>query len=296
MSAALSTTLHKSQEHIQEQLEALIQQLPKPAGLLHQALEHALLLGGKRIRPYLIYELGRAVGCSIQTLHPIAIAVECIHTYSLVHDDLPAMDDDSLRRGQPTLHVLFDEATAVLAGDALQTLAFDVLSQPSQNLSAQQQIAMVNVLAKASGYLGMCGGQALDLEATDQAIDLNHLQKIHRLKTGALIKASVQMVCIAGEVPTQHQKTIESFADHLGLAFQIQDDILDVISETKELGKPQGSDMAANKSTYPKLMGLNQAKVEVETLIINALKLLEALPWNTMQLETFCSQTRHRTR
>jgi len=252
---------------------------------LHQAMNYGLLLGGKRVRPFLVYAVGEMLGADKADLDHAAGSVEAIHAYSLIHDDLPAMDNDELRRGQPTCHIKFDHATAILAGDALQTLAFELLSESPLNATAQ--VAMIKTLANASGYQGMCGGQALDIAATDKQVTLTQLEKIHRHKTGALIQAAVELGAIAGNATPQQRQQLAIFSKNIGLAFQVHDDILDIISDTETLGKPQGSDQAANKSTYPALLGLEQAQHKASTLIDQAITALETLTVDSQQLQDF---------
>jgi len=230
------------------------------------AMRHAALLGGKRMRPLLVYATGALLGADEDALDAPAVAVELIHAYSLVHDDLPAMDDDALRRGQPTVHVAFDEATAILAGDALQTLAFRTLSQAS--LSADTRIALVAELAEASGIAGMCGGQALDIEATGRgdAIALADLQHLHALKTGALLRAAVRFGAIAAQAPADARAALDRYADALGLAFQIRDDLLDVEADSATLGKTAGKDAAQNKATFPALLGIDGSRARLAEL------------------------------
>jgi farnesyl diphosphate synthase len=236
-----------------------------PADLrLREAMRHALLLGGKRVRPLLVLATGRLVGAPEDALDAPATAIECIHAYSLVHDDLPAMDDDALRRGQPTVHVAFDEATGILAGDALQTLAFACLA--SAPLPAEARIAMVAELAQASGAGGMCGGQALDVEATGRGgeIALADLRRLHALKTGALLRCAVRLGAIAGAgagaADADTRAALDRYADALGLAFQIRDDLLDIESDSATLGKTAGKDLAQNKATFPALLGVDGAR------------------------------------
>jgi len=252
---------------------------------LHNAMGYGLLLGGKRVRPFLVYAVGEMLGAKAEMLDHAAGSVEAIHAYSLIHDDLPAMDDDALRRGQATCHIEFNEATAILAGDALQTMAFELLADSPG--TPHQQIKMIKVLAKASGYQGMCGGQALDIAATDQAISLEQLEKIHRHKTGALIEAAVQLGAIAANANEQQHRALLTFAKNIGLAFQVHDDILDIISDTETLGKPQGSDEAANKSTYPALLGLTQAQQKATMLVNQAIVALDSLPVDSQRLKDF---------
>jgi farnesyl diphosphate synthase len=255
------------------------------------AMKYGLLIGGKRMRPYLVYITGETLGVAHNTLDAIAGALECIHAYSLLHDDLPAMDDDNLRRGKPTCHIEFDEATAILAGDSLQTLAFDILAnQPMDNISADTRVKLFQQLARASGYQGMCGGQALDLSATNKNISLQQLEALHQLKTGALLKACVLMVAQCGaKITPQDIENFTLYAQNIGLAYQIRDDIIDITSSEQELGKPTGSDLAANKSTYPALLGLQGAQQKADQLYQQALQALANLPYNTQKLADFAT-------
>jgi len=253
---------------------------------LHQAMRYGLLIGGKRMRPYLAYVTGETLGASLTDIDGIAGALECIHAYSLLHDDLPAMDDDDLRRGQPTCHKAFDEATAILAGDSLQTLAFDILANHKFSPAIKpKQIKLIQQLIFASGYQGMCGGQALDLAATNQQIGLEKLEKLHSLKTGALLEASVLMSAeCSAQVTEKDKQALKKYAQLIGLAYQVQDDIIDITSTKEQLGKPIGSDLAANKSTYPALLGLEGAQQKAENLFQQALQALTSLPYNTQSL------------
>ncbi|MDF0534512.1 (2E,6E)-farnesyl diphosphate synthase [Shewanella yunxiaonensis] len=283
----LTDAINRCQQRINQHLTAIFDALPVSEPRLQEAMRYGVLLGGKRVRPFLVYSVGEMLGVAAERLDNCAAAIECIHAYSLIHDDLPAMDNDELRRGQPTVHVAFDEATAILAGDALQTLAFELISQETGDFSAQQQLLMIKALANASGYLGMCGGQALDLAATDKEIPLSELTRLHRLKTGALIRCAVQLAVIAANVDAQQRQQLLAYADAIGLAFQVQDDILDITSSTEELGKPQGSDTRSNKSTYPKLLGLAGAKATAEALLKEALSALGNLPYNSRLIAEF---------
>ncbi|MBI2994930.1 MAG: (2E,6E)-farnesyl diphosphate synthase [Gammaproteobacteria bacterium] len=249
-----------------------------PEGL-HEAMRYAVLGGGKRIRPLLVYASGEAFGVAPDALDGPACAVEMIHAYSLVHDDLPAMDNDDLRRGRPTCHRAFGEATAILAGDALQALAFHVLAaDPNIRVSAGQRVRMIEILAFASGSLGMAGGQAIDLLAVGKALNLEQLESMHRHKTGALIRASVELgaLCCDGVDPRAFSR-VSQFGQCIGLAFQIHDDVLDIESDTATLGKPQGSDLAQNKPTYPRLLGLAGAKEAARKLHDEAISALQPL-------------------
>ncbi|ALS95305.1 polyprenyl synthetase family protein [Xanthomonas oryzae] len=245
-------------------LEAGLPSATRAPQRLHAAMRHAVLGGGKRMRPLLVYASGALFGAAEDQLDTPAVAVELIHAYSLVHDDLPAMDDDALRRGQPTVHIAFDEATAILAGDALQTRAFELLAAASA--SAELRVGWMQSLATAAGAAGMCGGQALDIDATGQLQPLQDLQRMHALKTGALIRASVHMGALTGGAATADQQRLDEFADALGLAFQVRDDILDVESSSAQLGKTAGKDAAHSKSTYPALLGMDGAKAKLAEL------------------------------
>lgn len=260
--------------------EALDQRLPA-ADLhpndLHQAMRYAVLGGGKRIRPILVYSAGAAAGAMLDALDGPACAVEFIHAYSLIHDDLPAMDNDDLRHGQPTCHKAFGEALAILAGDALQALAFQVLCQdPTMRQSPEIRLQMVETLAQAAGSRGMVGGQAIDLAAVGRQLTLAELENMHIHKTGALIRASVLLGTLSQ--PTVMPATLERldhYAKCIGLAFQIRDDILDVIGDPIALGKATGADRALDKPTYPALLGLDGSREHTRSLIQDALTSLE---------------------
>ncbi len=260
------------QQQVEEAINTLLPAAASPPAQLHQAIRYALLNGGKRIRPMLTYASGELFGIEPQTLHPAAVAIEMIHAYSLVHDDLPAMDDDDLRRGQPTCHKAFTEATAILAGDALQALAFDTLAHA--DTPSETRLEWIRLLSRASGADGMVGGQMIDLEAEQQTLDDQALCAMHRKKTGALIRAAIRM----GATPAQpDHNTIEQlnrYADAIGLAFQVQDDILDVEGESSVIGKPQGSDQQRGKSTFVTLYGLEGAKQQLQQLYQQALDVL----------------------
>ncbi|GAA5076726.1 (2E,6E)-farnesyl diphosphate synthase [Lysobacter panacisoli] len=253
-----------------ERADAALQRaLPDPQTSpqrLHAAMRHAVLLGGKRMRPLLVYAAGSVFGASLDTLDAPAVAVELIHAYSLVHDDLPAMDDDALRRGQPTVHVAFDEATAILAGDALQSLAFDVLAHAP--VDAAICVGLIRTLAIASGSAGMCGGQALDLAATGNgtSLSVDELETLHSLKTGALIRAAVRMGALCGGATQNERIRLDRYATALGLAFQVRDDILDIEGDSATLGKTAGKDVAQDKATFPALIGLDASRARLEEL------------------------------
>lgn len=281
-------------EQANDALRRFIDPLPFQNTPLVEAMQYGALLGGKRLRPFLVYATGRMFGVSQQTLDAPAAAVECIHAYSLMHDDLPAMDDDDLRRGLPTCHIKFGEANAILAGDALQTLAFSILTEaPMTDVAAEDRLAMIATLANASGVAGMCGGQALDLAAENEQVSLEGLEQIHRHKTGALICAAVKMGALsAGQRGRDALPLLERYAQCVGLAFQVQDDILDVVGDTATLGKRQGADQQLGKSTYPALLGLEQARTKARDLIDDArqaLSLLSAQSLDTTALEALAN-------
>ena len=263
---ATAARLEAWRRRIDGVLEASLAADPSAEARLGQAMRHAVLLGGKRMRPLLAYAAGAAFGADEATLDAPAAAIELVHAYSLVHDDLPAMDDDALRRGQPTVHVAFDEATAILAGDALQSLAFAVLADAHG--SDATRVAMLRELAVAAGAAGMCGGQALDLAATGQgaAAGLEALERLHALKTGALIRAAVRMGAIAAGAGEDDRRRLDAFADALGLAFQIRDDLLDVEGDSAVLGKTAGKDAAQDKATFPALAGREGSRQRLAAL------------------------------
>jgi farnesyl diphosphate synthase len=242
---------------------------------LHGAMRHAVLGGGKRLRARLVLAAGALGEADPRALDAAAVAVELVHAFSLVHDDLPAMDDDTLRRGRPTVHVAFDEATAILAGDALQALAFEVLA--GAPAPAATRVDLVAVLARATGAPGMCGGQQLDMDATGRTLELDALQALHARKTGALIVASVRLGATLAGLDAARLARLDGFAEDLGLAFQIRDDILDVEADTAALGKTAGKDVAQGKSTYPALLGLDGAKARLEALADRMRAALEPL-------------------
>jgi len=282
--------------HWRERVEATLESnLPDPGTSprgLHAAMRHAVLGGGKRMRPLLVYAAGHACGADDTALDAPAAAVEMIHAYSLVHDDLPAMDDDRLRRGQPTVHVAFDEATAILAGDALQAQAFTLLAH--MDAPAATVVALVRALADAAGAAGMCGGQALDLDATGQGAagasragdgtQLAALERLHALKTGALIEAAVRMGGLAAQAGPATLQALARFATALGLAFQIRDDILDIEGDAAQLGKTAGKDEAQDKLTFPALIGIDASRVRLEALAATMQDALAKLPGDTAAL------------
>ncbi|MFN7136282.1 MAG: farnesyl diphosphate synthase [Thermomonas sp.] len=270
---------------------ALDAALPDPAQdprRLHAAMRHGVLNGGKRMRPLLVYATGSALGAADAALDAAAVAVELVHCYSLVHDDLPAMDDDALRRGQPTVHVAFDEATAILAGDALQALAFEQLA--TAPLAADVRIAMLAELARAAGVAGMCGGQALDIDATGRAIDLPALERLHALKTGALLRCAVRLGALAGQAAPAQAAALDSYAEALGLAFQIRDDLLDIEGDAATLGKTAGKDQAQDKATFPALLGSAASHARLQALSAQMQAALGALAIETGALARLARQ------
>ena len=260
---------------------------------LHAAMRHAVLNGGKRMRPLLVYATGTALGASEASLDAAAAAVELIHCYSLVHDDLPAMDDDALRRGQPTVHVAFDEATAILAGDALQTLAFEVLVNAPQD--AAQRVAMLAELARASGVAGMCGGQALDIDATGAQINVRELERLHALKTGALLRCAVRLGALAANADAAQHAALDRYADALGLAFQIRDDLLDIEGDAATLGKTAGKDQAQDKATFPALLGVAASRARLQELAASMQAALDSVDADTRALAALAHKVIHRS-
>jgi geranylgeranyl pyrophosphate synthase len=278
MSDALKDFMAYCQNRIEK---ALDYRLPSDQVLphkLHAAMRYCVLGGGKRMRPLLTYCTGKALGLGAEVLDGPACAVEFIHVYSLIHDDLPAMDDDSLRRGKPTCHKAFDEATAILAGDALQALAFDILAHDQTILtSSENRLKMIITLAKASGSQGMVGGQAIDLESVGKELTLPELENMHIHKTGALIRASLTLATLAKpDIDPILVSRLDLYAKCIGLAFQVKDDILDIESDTATLGKTQGKDIGNKKPTYPALLGLAGAKQKALELHEKALESLNA--------------------
>jgi len=249
-------------QRVEARLEAALPAAGDSPERLHQAMRHAVLGGGKRLRPMLAYAAGAVTGADDALLDAPAAAVELVHAFSLVHDDLPAMDDDALRRGRPTVHVAFDEATAILAGDALQALAFGLLADEAAAPPALR-VGWLSALASATGAAGMCGGQSLDMEGTGATLSLPQLERLHALKTGALIRAAVRMGALAGGAGDGTLARLDDYASSLGLAFQIRDDLLDVEASSEQLGKTAGKDVAQAKSTYPALLGIDGARAHL---------------------------------
>ena len=277
---ALEEALPRLRERAERALEAALPSGGSHPARLHEAMRYSVLGGGKRMRPVLVYATGRALGYCGSALDAPACAVEMIHAYSLVHDDLPAMDDDDLRRGQPTCHRAYDEPTAILVGDALQSLAFETLARPSEANAASPaaRAQMVAALARAVGSRGMVGGQAIDLSAVGRKLDAAELEDMHIHKTGALIRASVQLGALAcGPVDERLLSALDRYAKCVGLAFQIHDDVLDVEGDATALGKEQGADAARDKPTYPSILGLRQSRELAEGLAADAIDSLADL-------------------
>lgn len=271
--------LAQYQSRIEQVLDRCLALPDSSAPRLREGMRYSVLGGGKRLRPILVYATGEALGASLDQLDIPAAAVELVHVYSLVHDDLPAMDDDDLRRGRPTCHRAFDEATAILVGDALQALAFDVLAHDERtNVSAQARLEMIRILAHASGTSGMAGGQAIDLASVGKTLTAEGVENMHRRKTGALIQCSVLLgACAAGLEAGPKLDALRRFGADIGLAFQIQDDILDIEGETAVIGKSAGADVARNKPTYPSTVGLPAARARARELSDGAIGALAPL-------------------
>ena len=267
------------QNRVNAALDKYLPSEDPPEHNLAEAIRYSVIGGGKRIRPAMVYAAGEAMGVSTDLLDIPACAVEMIHAYSLIHDDLPAMDDDDLRRGRPTCHKAFDEATAMLAGDALQALAYEILAKDDhKELTPEHRIAMLSLLTEASGAHGMAGGQAVDLASVGKQLTLQQLEHMHQLKTGALIRASILLggMC-KQDINEDELSMLSDYAHCIGLSFQIQDDILDVIGDTETLGKPQGSDQEQEKPTFPAILGLEESRQRAIQQHELALKILEPL-------------------
>ena len=256
--------LSNHSERVEKALDALLDSAQTTPNRLHEAMRYAAQGGGKRIRPLLVYAAGSLGDAKAQALDAAAVAIECIHAYSLVHDDLPCMDDDDLRRGRPTVHKAFDEATALLVGDALQTRAFEILANAQCEVDVR--LLMIGSLAVASGSRGMAGGQAIDLESVGKKLDLAGLKQMHAMKTGALLSCAVELGGIAAHLNPTQMAQLQKYSTALGLAFQIVDDVLDATADSQTLGKTAGKDAAANKPTYVTLMGLDYAQQQAKEL------------------------------
>jgi geranylgeranyl pyrophosphate synthase len=265
------------QQRAESKLDQVLPPATTPPLQLHTAMRYSALGGGKRIRPLLVYATGQALGVSAEQLDGPAAAIELMHAFSLVHDDLPAMDNDDLRRGQPTTHIKFDEATAILAADALQPLAFQVLATDTKmRCPPDTRLQLISLLAEACGSIGMTGGQSIDLSAEGRQLNKAELEHMYRLKTGRLLHASVLSAAYCAQADNNLIQALERFADSLGLAFQIRDDVLDIEGETQTIGKQQGADQQHAKATWPALFGLDAAKEETSALLQDALAQIES--------------------
>jgi len=286
---SLSSIQEDVQTRIDRKLALFIDQQTQTADELIAAMKYSVFSGGKRMRPMLLSIVGSMLDANPDDLDVASMSIECIHAYSLIHDDLPAMDDDALRRGKPTNHIQFGEATAILAGDALQTLAFEIVLNHSLSPdNSAKRIDMLKVIAKASGVNGMCAGQSIDLLATGKEISLAQLTELHQLKTGALLSACVSLGAIlTPNISAEHTQQLQKYASKIGLAFQVQDDILDVISDSETLGKPQGSDTDLNKNTFVSHLGLEGSQSFLQRLHNEALQAIASLPYNTDELKAF---------
>ena len=271
------------QEHFEGILDHWLPGNEEQPGELHEAMRYSALAGGKRFRPVLVYASGQALGIEQERLDPVAASIELIHAYSLIHDDLPAMDNDDMRRGRPSCHKAFDEATAILAGDALQALAFDVLAA-GLPASEPASLAVIREIARACGSTGMAGGQALDLGAVGHRLDESALTTMHQLKTGALIRASVTAPCIMAQAAEQVQTSMAAYGDCVGLAFQVHDDILDVTGDSALIGKNTQADDFLDKPTFPSILGLAESQQHAARLRDEAIAHLDHIPGDTTVL------------
>ena len=276
-------------------MEKYVKSLDDAAPNLKEAMLYGLLLGGKRARPLLVYATGLALGQSREKLDYAAAAIECVHAYSLIHDDMPEMDNDKLRRGHETVHVKFSQTVALLAGDALQTFAFEIISDKNSGLSDKAIAQLTRILSTKAGYTGMCGGQAIDLDSEGKHLSLDKLRLLHSKKTGALIRAAVLMGAVCSDNVTDSQLAVlDKYASWTGLAFQVWDDVLDVIGDTAVMGKTQGADINLDKSTYPSLMGLEQAKSFASECAQKAIESLKNIDIDSSLLKEFALFTVNR--
>lgn len=281
------------QERVDNHLEACIHQ-ESIDPILQESMQYSLFNGGKRIRPALVYMVNTMLGKPYTHADSAAAAIECVHSYSLVHDDLPAMDDDDLRRGKPTCHIAFDEATAILAGDALQCLAFELISE-DENLAAQTRLALIKKLGYASGHRGMVVGQSFDLRHVGKPLSIEQLEAMHQHKTGALLSCAVEMGAICAGLTAKNQlSALADYSAAIGLAFQVQDDILDIEGDSATIGKPQGSDEEQNKPTYPALLGLDGAKLKLQQLHQQAVNALDIFGPDATELKALADFIVHR--
>ena len=283
---SVNSYLKRRAVEVNEWLDRLVPSESTPPQKIHRAMRYSLLAGGKRLRPALVLASGEALGADTDDLMPAACAIEMIHTYSLIHDDLPAMDDDDLRRGRPTCHKAFGEAVAILAGDALLTQAFRVLAADAPLRDAERQVRVIREIATAAGTVdALIGGQVADIEGEGKAVDVSMLEYIHRSKTGAMITASVVVGgIIAGATEDQIDK-LRPYGERIGLAFQIADDILDVTSTSEQLGKTPGKDQAASKATYPAVHGIAASEARARELVAEAVEIVSSINADTQILQ-----------
>ncbi len=292
MNEPLKYFIESNTPQIEETMFALVEQIDAPADLKESML-YSLKAGGKRIRPLFVLAVLELYRENLQDGLIVGSVIEIIHTYSLIHDDLPSMDNDDFRRGKPTNHKVYGEALATLAGDALNTLAFGILAR--MNISAEKRIELVQLLSVAAGAEGMVGGQVLDMEGGEQRqLNLAELEQVHVNKTGALLRFSIEAGAVLADVSEQDRATLKEYAHHIGLAFQIQDDILDIEGTTEELGKTAGKDVASDKSTYPALLTLEGAKEKLAEHYQHAINALDQLPIDVSLLRDFAAYIVHR--
>lgn len=293
MENALKRFIDKTIPAIETEMYKLVEKITAPEHLKESML-YSLKAGGKRIRPLFVAAVCEMYKKPLQASYTVGSAVEMIHTYSLIHDDLPCMDDDDLRRGKPTNHVVYGEALATLAGDALNTLAFGVLAR-LENVTAEKRLELVNLLSIAAGAEGMVGGQILDMDGEQRLLNLQELETVHVNKTGALLRFSIESGAVLADAPQQDRQALVDYAHHIGLAFQIQDDILDIEGTSEQLGKTAGKDVASDKSTYPALLTLDGAKVKLDEHYTFALQALEKVQVDTSILQQFAQYIVKRT-
>jgi len=291
MNEPLKYFIESNTPQIEETMFALVEQIDAPADLKESML-YSLKAGGKRIRPLFVLAVLELYRENLQDGLIVGSVIEIIHTYSLIHDDLPSMDNDDFRRGKPTNHKVYGEALATLAGDALNTLAFGILAR--MNISAEKRIELVQLLSVAAGAEGMVGGQVLDMEGEQRQLNLAELEQVHVNKTGALLRFSIEAGAVLADVSEQVRATLKEYAHHIGLAFQIQDDILDIEGTTEELGKTAGKDVASDKSTYPALLTLEGAKEKLAEHYQHAINALDQLPIDVSLLRDFAAYIVHR--
>ncbi|MDR3497875.1 MAG: polyprenyl synthetase family protein [Parvibaculum sp.] len=272
---AFDQAMARAQREVEAALDRLLPKPEGPEGRLFEAMRYAVFAGGKRFRPFLVCESARLFAVANEAALRVAAAVECVHTYSLVHDDLPCMDDDDLRRGQPTVHRKFDEATAVLAGDALLTFAFELLGEPETHERARVRIELVRRLAAAAGGQGMVGGQMIDLASEGKALDISTITRLQRLKTGALIAFSCEAGAVLGRASDEALHALRAYAHDMGLAFQIADDLLDAEGDPERLGKATAKDAAAGKATFVSILGIERARAQARMLSDQAIQHLD---------------------